>query len=92
MAAAHSKRNNEGHITINETTLLPNIRGFGPLMALIFSPSTDLKRDQTKSRYISILTGLGYSREDKVSLFPEHDALFHLDFELTNDDISSVSN
>lgn len=92
MTAAHISQSglNDKDICINETTLLPNIRGFGPLMAMIFCPMADLKRDATKSRYVSLLTGLGYSKQNKASLFPEHDAVFCLDFELNNDDISNV--
>lgn len=74
---------------VHETTLLPNIRGFGPLMAIIFCPAMDLKRDQSKSRYISVRTGLG-CKEDKTPYFQEHDALFPLDFELTEDDLMLV--
>lgn len=42
------KSNN--NFTIHETTTLPNIRGFGVLMAMIFCPAMDLKRDDWKSR------------------------------------------
>lgn len=74
-----------------ETTLLPNIQGFGPLMAMVFAPQIDLKRDETRSRYISVKTGLGYSKEKQCSLFEEHDNTFFLDFELTKEDIATVS-
>lgn len=60
MVAAHkSERGNSGErgFTIHETTLLPSIRGFGPLMAAIFCKQLDLKRDISKTRYISLLTG-----------------------------------
>lgn len=75
-----------------ETTLLPNIRGFGPLVAMIFCPMADLKRDSMKSRYVSLLTGLGPSGRRGTPLFPERDAVFQLDFELKNNDIQSVRN
>lgn len=80
----------DGGIVINETTLLPDIPGFGPLMAMIFASKIDLKLDDTKSRYVSVLTGLGLS-ELGQPMFPEHDAMFHLDFVLDNEDISNVS-
>lgn len=69
--------------------------GFGPLMAMIFCPKINLKRDSANSRYISVLTGLGAApgknNKEKLSLFPENDSVFHLDFELTNGDIAKVS-
>lgn len=65
--------------------------GFGPLMAMIFCPQINLKRDSAKSRYISVLTGLGKKDKENDSLFPENDSVFHLDFELTNGDIAKVS-
>lgn len=76
--------------TIHETTLLPNIRGFGALMAMTFCPEMDLKRDQWKSRYISMRTGLGYNDEKNCPYFAEHDAVFPLDFVLDADDIGMV--
>lgn len=92
MVAANVNQSNsiDAGIVVNETTLLPDIPGFGPLMAMIFARQIDLKLDDTKSRYVSLLTGLGLS-EIRQPLFPEHDALFHLDFVLDNDDISNVS-
>lgn len=92
MVAANVNQSNsiDAGIVINETTLLPDIPGFGPLMAMIFARKIDLKLDNKKSRYVSVLTGLGLS-EIGQPLFPEHDALFHLDFVLDNDDISNVN-
>lgn len=92
MSAAHVAQSSteDRNITISGTTLMPNIRGFGPLMAMIFCPKMDLKRDQSKSRYLSVLTGLGCWGEDNDPLFPEHDLLFPLDFHLDHEDIAKV--
>lgn len=69
--------------------------GFGSLMAMIFCPKINLKRNSDKSRYISVLTGLGAATDEmgkvKSPLFPENDSIFYLDFELTNGDIAKVS-
>lgn len=93
MVASHISQqgNNNKEFTIHETTLLPNIRGFGPLMAMVFCPAMDLKRDQCKSRYISVRTGLGYNNDKEYPYFAEHDTVFPLDFEFTEDDLSLVS-
>lgn len=76
---------------VHETTLLPSIRGFGPLMAIIFAPAIDLKRDEWKSRFISLRTGLGYDEDKKQPYYAEHDTVFPLDFEFTQDDLMLVS-
>lgn len=78
--------------TIQETTQLPPIRGFGALMAIIFCPSLDLKRDKWNSRYISARTGLGYNDEKGCPYFAEHDAVFPLDFEFDGEDLELVNN
>lgn len=77
--------------TIHETTQLPNIRGFGALMAIIFCPALDLKRDKYNSRYISARTGLGYNDEKGCPYFAEHDTVIPLDFELDENDLVQVS-
>lgn len=92
MVASHISQlgSSDRECTAHETTLLPSIRGFGPLMAMIFCPAMDLKRDQWKSRYISVRTGLGYNEEKECPYFPEHDAVFPLDFEFTEGDFTLV--
>lgn len=74
-----------------ETTLMPNIRGFGALMALIFCPYMEPLRDKIHSRYISILTGLGMDPKTRKSLFEEHDSIFYLDVDITQEDLKLVS-
>lgn len=58
---------------------------------MIFCPSMDMKRDEWKSRFISVRTGLGYNDEKKCPYYAEHDAVFPLDFEFTADDLNLVS-
>lgn len=82
---------NDEDCQVHETTLLPSIRGFGPMMAMIFCPAMDLKRDQWNSRYISVRTGLGYNEDKNSPYYPEHDAMFALDFEFSQNDLMLVS-
>lgn len=93
MVAAHTSQRGvtNKEFTIHETTVLPSIRGFGPLMAMIFCRSLDLKRDQTKSRYISLRTGLGYNADKSCPYYAERDTLFPLDFEFEHKDLELVS-
>lgn len=77
-------------LTARETSIMPNIPGFGPLMALIFSPYCELFRDRYKSRYVAILCGLGEHPKNKQPMYSEHDAVFNLDTEIDVDDIEKV--
>lgn len=79
-------------LVIRETTLLPNRPGFGPLMALIFCPTMEVKRDKDKNRFISIITGLGYNSKTNRPIFEEHDCVFNLDVEIDESDFRIVSN
>lgn len=69
---------------------MPNIRGFGPLMALIFCPTMQVKRNKEKTYYSAIRTGLGYNHEKNRPIFEEHDITFHLNVEITQHDIELV--
>lgn len=77
-------------LTARETSIMPNIPGFGPLMALIFSPYCEFFRDKYKSRYIALLCGLGQNPDTKQPMYTEHDATFNLDCEIDVDDIEKV--
>lgn len=81
---------NASTLILRETTLMPDIRGFGPLMALLFAPTMELKRDKGKCRYTSILTGLGYDPVKKQPIYDEHDMIMHLDVIITTEDIEKV--
>lgn len=70
---------------------MPNIRGFGPLMALIFCPTMQVKCNEEKTYYTAVRTGLGYDNKKNRPIFEEHDVTFNLDVEITQNDISLVS-
>lgn len=82
---------NSQKLTLRETTLMPNIKGFGPLIAMLFAPIIHLKHDQTKSRYKSFIAGLGYDKEKNHAIFEEHDCIFDLDVEFTQADFDQVN-
>lgn len=88
---------NTQEMSINQTTVLPMIRGFGPLMAILFGPRIDLMRDSTDFHCTSILVGIGYDDENQCPYFEEHDMVFCVDtlfsdrdFEMVNVFISSA--
>lgn len=91
VAAAISQSDvKSSHLILRETTLMPDIRGFGPLMTLLFCPTMELKRDKTKCRFASILSGLGYDPIKRQPIFDEHDTIMHLDVVITTEDIEKV--
>lgn len=83
---------NKHNINLRLTTQMPNIRGFGPLMALIFCPVMQVKCNEEKTHYTAIRTGLGYNSAKNRPIFEEHDMVFNLDVEITQRDIALVRN
>lgn len=78
-------------ITLRETTMMPNSPGLAALLALIFSPTAELRRDKNGSRYVSLLTGLGFDRVRCQPYYGERDSLIDIDFELTESDIEIIN-
>lgn len=72
------------------TTLMPSIRGFGQLMALIFCPTMEIKRDKDNTRYKSFIAGLGYDHANKCSYYSAHNMRIDLDVQITADDFIKV--
>lgn len=76
---------------LRNTTIMPNIQGFGSLMAMLFSPMVEIHPDKEGTRYNSILCGLGYDQKKKKGYFQEHDLIMNLDCALDQDDLLLVS-
>lgn len=90
--AANSTINfGKNQMTIRETTLMPNIPGLAVILALIFSPHAELRRDENKTRFVSVLTGLGFDKTQQDPFYGEHDTMLDVDFELTTDDIEAIN-
>lgn len=79
------------HITVRDTNLMPNIPGLAVLLALIFCPTAELRRNKQNTRYVSILTGLGFDKKREQPYYGERDAMLPVDFELTVDDLDSIN-
>lgn len=90
LVAVSANQNDEhSSITVRQTTLMPNIRLFGPLMAAIFAPQMKLLRNEAKTDYIKMITGLGLD-QSSVCLSEQTTMSFDLDVELKNSDIETV--
>lgn len=89
VAAQTTINTRTNQMTIRETTMMPNIPPV--LLALIFCPAANLRRDQNKTRFVSLLTGLGFDEKRQQPFFGERDALLNIDFELTKDDVEAIN-
>ncbi|XP_055923260.1 probable ATP-dependent RNA helicase spindle-E [Eupeodes corollae] len=90
VAAGVSESVDRSSLTARQTTLMPNIHGFASLMTLIFCPTMQIHRNSSKSKYVSILAGLGHD-ENYKSLFEEHDMVLHLDSEILTSDLELIN-
>lgn len=89
VAVTSNQHDENSVITVRQTTLMPNIRLFGPLMAAIFAPRMKLERNKSKTHYIKMITGLGLD-ENNVCLSSDSNMKFDLDVELKNCDLETV--
>lgn len=90
VAVSPHQHDENSALTLRHTTLMPNIRLFGPLMAAIFAPKLKLERSKCKTHYIKMMTGLGCD-DRGVSLSLQSNMKFDLDVELKNSDLETVS-
>lgn len=79
------------HLTLRNTTMMPNIPGLTSLLCLMFTPQMELRRSSIAGRYTGALCGLGYHPTTKNSLFPDHDLSIYFDVDITMDDLQDVS-
>ncbi len=78
------------NLTIRETTEMPAIPGLAVLMTLIFCPVMQLRRDEKRTRYTSVLAGMGFNKNTERPYFGEHDILMRVDVQLLPDDFAEV--
>lgn len=79
------------NFTIRETTIMPNIPGLAVILASIFAPTVEIRRDRQKSRYLSILTGLGFDRDRQQPFYGERDSVLEIDCEFTEADFEMIN-
>lgn len=89
VAVSVSQKTND-KVNVRHTTMMPHIRGFGPLMAAIFCPTMEMVRGKSNSHYVSMITGLGYDTNAGRPIFAENDMIFDLDTEITIKDLEKV--
>lgn len=79
------------NLTVQETSLIPQIDGLAVIIAMVFSPTVQIRRDIDKKKYVSILCGLGYDKVRKESYYPSHDTAMDIDFNMSPKDIIEVN-
>lgn len=89
VAVTATQNGEDSAATVRQTTIMPNIRLFGPLMAAIFAPRMKLMPNKSKTHYIKMMTGLGCD-SNGVCLSKDTSMMFNLDVELKNSDIETV--
>ncbi|XP_020818501.1 probable ATP-dependent RNA helicase spindle-E [Drosophila serrata] len=93
MIVSHATvESNDGQtLTARGTTLMPNVHGFGALMAMLFCPTMQIKCNRYGTKYVSILAGLGYNPETLKPYFEEHDMVINLDVKILEDDVRLIN-
>uniref|UniRef100_A0A182SZY6 Tudor domain-containing protein n=1 Tax=Anopheles maculatus TaxID=74869 RepID=A0A182SZY6_9DIPT len=74
-----------------QTTMMPNIPGLPVLMALIFAPTCQLRKDPEQTRAVGLLAGLGIDPRTGNSIYPEHDMSLAVDITLDEEDIGDIN-
>ncbi|KAG8273777.1 ATP-dependent RNA helicase tdrd9 [Homalodisca vitripennis] len=77
-------------LTLNHTTVLPNLNGLAALICLIFAPTIELRTDESLSQYTGALCGLG-KLSSGLPLYKENDMEIIFDVEFTNEDLLNVN-
>ncbi|XP_076234970.1 tudor domain containing 9 protein spindle E [Calliopsis andreniformis] len=91
VAASISQSVHSHNLTLYNTTLMPRIPGLTGLIALIFSPYMELRRNAFGTCYIGALCGLGYDPVTMKSIYPEHDIELYFDAEIGLDDMQFIN-
>lgn len=91
MMVAASLSNQNESVTLSKTTLMGHLPGMASLLVLLFSPVAELRCNAKKTRYSTILSGLGCD-ENRKPHYSEHDQLIFVDVELDSDDFKLIEN
>jgi len=78
-------------VTLRNTTLLPNIAGLPALLSLLFAPRVEYRTDEHRTRLTGAICGLGYNKENRRSLYQEHDMEITFDTEISSSDVLIVN-
>ena len=82
---------NSGTINLRDTTLMPNIRGFPALMAVLFAPRVQLRSNKERTHYVGAICGLGYDKKTIKGYDQDGDAEVIFDADIDLNDMMKVN-
>ncbi|EDV94932.1 probable ATP-dependent RNA helicase spindle-E [Drosophila grimshawi] len=91
VAASVTESDGNDKLVARGTTLMPNIHGFGALMAMLFCPTMQIKCNPERTKYVCLLAGLGFNPDTLEPYFQEHDMVINLDVGILKDDIRIIN-
>ncbi|XP_030375012.1 probable ATP-dependent RNA helicase spindle-E [Scaptodrosophila lebanonensis] len=91
VAASVATASRVDHLQARNTTLMPNMHGFGALMTMLFCPTMQLKCNMDRTKYVCLLAGLGYNRKTMEPYYSEHDISMNLDVNIDKADITLIN-
>ncbi|CAH0391453.1 unnamed protein product [Bemisia tabaci] len=86
-----STSENGEHLSLRETTLMPNIGGLVGILCLLFAPSAELRLNKYETKITGAVCGLGYDPITKRPYNPTNDIEVVFDAELDNNDIKIIN-
>ncbi|CAF1398035.1 unnamed protein product [Adineta steineri] len=78
-------------VSLRHTTLMPSIRGLPALIAMIFSPTIELRLDEEGKMKTGVLCGLGFNPVTNTSLYPDHDIDIGFDVQISTEDLVRIN-
>lgn len=89
--AANVSLSMKGNVKLDEVSALPQIPGFAVILAMIFSPVVQLRRNEKKTKYVSILCGLGFDDRTRAPILAERDVSMDLDFDMNSQHLAQIN-
>ncbi|NXU50708.1 TDRD9 helicase, partial [Turnix velox] len=78
-------------VILENTTLMPPIRGLLALLSMLFAPAIELRVDKSRKHYTGVLCGLGWSQACEAPLLPENDMELTFDVHFGVEDITEIN-
>lgn len=91
VAVSISEEERNDKIVLRHTTLMPHIRGFGIMVAALFSPEMELKTNKLGTAYTGMIVGLGRDESDLKPILAENDMSFEIDAEFDPKDFKLIN-
>lgn len=91
IVSAHVSQNQSNTaLILHQSTIMPNIHGLAALIPFIFAPKIELRVNDTRTKYIGLICGLGVDQNGRP-MFPEHDMEIPFDVEFSFEDLKNVN-